>query len=147
MVNTPFLTKRNSKEPLVPKFPPYLLNIALIFATVLLLLSVVHSTKTAIPLEAYPSKVTSSYDVPSSPLAFFIVLSMVSFGIFVPLAFCIAVRNLGFVSCSGPPAFTATVNSLIIRVKILERLASCAPFLCFMFAHLLCPDIFKVFQK
>jgi len=44
-------------------------------------------------------------------------------------------------------AFTATVNSLIIRVKILERLASCAPFLCFMFAHLLCPDIFKVFQK
>jgi hypothetical protein len=35
----------------------------------------------------------------------------------------------------------ATVISLMSLLKILPRLASVAPFLCFMEDHLLCPDI------
>jgi hypothetical protein len=67
IVKTPFLSNKKPKDPLVPKFPAYLLNIDLTEATVLLLLSVVASTKTAIPLEAYPSKVISAKLAPSPP--------------------------------------------------------------------------------
>src|SRR5436309_1840096 len=40
-----------------------------------------------------------------------------------------------------PPRRAATVISLGMRVKILPRLASAAPFLCLMVLHLLWPDI------
>ena len=44
-------------------------------------------------------------------------------------------------SGSPPPARAATVNSLMRRVKILPRLASSAPFLCLIEAHLEWPDM------
>ena len=83
----PFLSNKNPKDPLVPKLPPYLLKIDLTEATVLLLLSVVASTNTAIPLEAYPSNVISTKLAPSPPTPFLIALSIVSFGILAPFAF------------------------------------------------------------
>ena len=51
-VKIPFLSNKNPKDPFVPRLPPYLLKIDLTEATVLLLLSVVASTNTAIPFEA-----------------------------------------------------------------------------------------------
>src|SRR5438094_5459397 len=53
------------------------------------------------------------------------------------------VRRRGFMSGSPPPARAATVNSLMRRVKILPRLASRAPFLCLIDAHLEWPDMAK----
>jgi len=41
----------------------------------------------------------------------------------------------------SPPDFAAIAISLISRVKILPRLASSAPFLCLIVAHLEWPDI------
>jgi len=48
-VKTPFLSKRKLSDPFVPRLPPCLLKADRTAATVLLLLSVRHSTKTAIP--------------------------------------------------------------------------------------------------
>src|SRR6185295_18255889 len=53
------------------------------------------------------------------------------------------VRKRGFISGSPPPPRAATVNSLMMRVKILPRLASAAPFLCLIEAHLEWPDMSK----
>src|SRR4029453_10613917 len=47
----------------------------------------------------------------------------------------------GFIPGSPPPTRAATVSSLKMRVKILPRLASRAPFLCLMECHLEWPDI------
>src|SRR3954466_8151045 len=65
---------------------------------------------------------------------------MLSEGIFSAFAAATAVRRRGFFSTS-PPDLAAMVISLIRRVKILPRLASSAPFLCLIVAHLLSPDI------
>src|SRR5204863_7990090 len=65
---------------------------------------------------------------------------MLSAGMFSALAACTAPRKRGFLSGS-PPLLAAMVISLIKRVKILPRLASSAPFLCLMVAHLEWPDI------
>src|SRR5437764_15437597 len=65
---------------------------------------------------------------------------ILSAGIFSAFAAAIAVRRRGLVSGS-PPLFAAMLISLIRRVKILPRLASNAPFLCLIVAHLLWPDI------
>src|SRR3974377_278136 len=65
---------------------------------------------------------------------------MLSAGMFSALAVCTAVLRRGFFSGS-PPLLAAMVISLISRVKILPRLASSAPFLCLMVAHLEWPDI------
>src|SRR5437588_1638008 len=65
---------------------------------------------------------------------------MLSAGIFSALAAATALRSRGFFSGS-PPDFAAMVISLIRRVKILPRLASRAPFLCLIVAHLEWPDI------
>src|SRR6056297_720307 len=66
---------------------------------------------------------------------------MLSLGMFSIFALVTAVRNEGFASGSPPPFLAATVISLMIFVKIFPRLASCAPFLCFIEDHLLWPDI------
>src|SRR5882724_9064658 len=66
---------------------------------------------------------------------------MLSAGMFSALAAAMAVRKRGFPSGSPPPAFAAMVISLIRRVKILPRLASSAPFLCLIVAHLEWPDM------
>src|SRR5436305_7653788 len=65
---------------------------------------------------------------------------MLSDGIFSALAAATAVRRRGFLSGS-PPLLAAIVISLIRRVNILPRLASNAPFLCLIVAHLEWPDI------
>src|SRR5271167_5035248 len=67
---------------------------------------------------------------------------MLSAGMFSALAAATAVRRRGFFSTS-PPLLAAMVISLIRRVKILPRLASSAPFLCLIVAHLEWPDIEK----
>src|SRR5436190_772361 len=66
---------------------------------------------------------------------------MFSAGMFAAFASPMIVRKRGFMSGSPPPARAATVNSLMMRVKILPRLASSAPFLCLMDAHFECPDM------
>src|SRR6516164_6840598 len=65
---------------------------------------------------------------------------MLSAGMFSALAAAMAVRKRGLVSGS-PPFLAAMEISLMRRVKILPRLASSAPFLCLMVAHLEWPDI------
>src|SRR5690348_10130126 len=66
---------------------------------------------------------------------------MLSAGMFSPLAAKIAVRKRGLESGSPPPWRAAMVISLIRRVKIFPRLASSAPFLCLIVAHLEWPDM------
>src|ERR1700687_5751717 len=61
---------------------------------------------------------------------------------FSAFAATMAVRRRGFMSGS-PPDFAAIAISLMRRVKILPRLASSAPFLCLMVAHLEWPDMEK----
>src|SRR2546430_10303659 len=77
----------------------------------------------------------------SSPVPLRIARLMLSAGMFAALASAITVRRRGFMSRSPPPLRAATVNSLMMRVKILPRLASSAPFLCLMDAHFECPDM------
>src|SRR5215475_5875811 len=60
---------------------------------------------------------------------------------FSALAAKMAVRRRGLPSGSPPPFFAAMVISLIRRVNILPRLASSAPFLCLIVAHLEWPDM------
>src|SRR5580704_16623558 len=96
----------------------------------------------ATPPGPYPSYKISSYDRPSSsPVPRWIARLMFSCGIFSALAARIAVRSRGLPSGSPPPPLAAIVVSLIRRVKILPRLASSAPFLCLIVAHLEWPDI------
>src|SRR3954467_2781422 len=53
-----------------------------------------------------------------------------------PLASEIALRRRGLPLGSPPPMRAATVSSLMSFVKSLPRLASSAPFLCLIVAHL-----------
>src|SRR6059058_4613474 len=71
---------------------------------------------------------------------------MLSAGMLFDLASAMMVRSRGFMSGSPPPARAATVSSLMRRVKILPRLASSAPFLCLIEAHLEWPDIQKLLK-
>ena len=68
---------------------------------------------------------------------------MFSAGMFAAFASAMMVRSRGFMSGSPPPPRAATVNSLMMRVKILPRLASSAPFLCLIEAHFEWPDMAK----
>src|ERR1041384_307987 len=62
-------------------------------------------------------------------------------GMLAALASNTALRRRGFLSGSPPPMRAAMMISRIIRVKILPRLASSAPFLCLIVAHFEWPDI------
>src|SRR5688500_16401810 len=66
---------------------------------------------------------------------------MLSAGMFTALALSTAVRRRGFELGSPPPRRAAIDISRMILVKVLPRLASRAPFLCLIDAHLECPDI------
>src|SRR5580704_594756 len=66
---------------------------------------------------------------------------MFSAGMFSAFAAAMALRRRGLPSGSPPPWRAAMVISLMRRVKILPRLASSAPFLCLIVAHLEWPDI------
>ena len=89
------------------------------------------------------------YSTPSKlPVPLSIARCTLSFGIFASQAFSIAKRKRGLDAGSPPPCFAATVISLISLVKILPRWASTRAFLCWIFAHLLCPAImYFPFQK
>src|ERR1700689_4738803 len=65
---------------------------------------------------------------------------MLSFGMFSALAAAMALRKRGLPSGS-PPDLAAMLISLMSCVKILPRLASSAPFLCLIVAHLEWPDM------
>src|SRR5688500_20302020 len=66
---------------------------------------------------------------------------MLSAGMLTDFASAMIVRRRGLLSGSPPPARAATVNSLMIRVNTLPRLASAAPFLCLIVCHLEWPDM------
>src|SRR3954468_22877756 len=66
---------------------------------------------------------------------------MLSAGMLTDFASAMIVRRRGLVSASPPPFLAATVSSLMMRVKILPRLASAAPFLCLIVCHLEWPDM------
>src|SRR5713226_6109360 len=66
---------------------------------------------------------------------------MLSAGMLTLFAFSTAVRRRGFEPRSPPPMRAAIDISRMILVKIFPRLASSAPFLCLMEAHLECPDM------
>src|SRR4051812_4180109 len=66
---------------------------------------------------------------------------MLSAGMLTDLASAMIVRSRGLLSASPPPFLAATVSSLMMRVKILPRLASAAPFLCLIVCHLEWPDM------
>src|SRR5215470_19011538 len=68
---------------------------------------------------------------------------MLSAGMFSAFAAAMAVRSRGLESASPPPFFAAMLISLMSRVKILPRLASSAPFLCLIVAHLEWPDMVR----
>src|SRR6185295_13948603 len=66
--------------------------------------------------------------------------SMLSFGIELSRAFWMAVARVALDSGSGPPSLAATMMARESLEKSWPRLASAAPFLRLMVAHLLCPD-------
>src|SRR5689334_10890299 len=72
---------------------------------------------------------------------------MLSAGMLTDLASATIVRRRGLLSMSPPPARAATVNSLMMRVNTLPRLASAAPFLCLIVCHLEWPDMMKLPEK
>src|SRR5688572_16159714 len=89
----------------------------------------------------------SSYAMPSSsPVPFWMARLMLSAGMFTDLALSTAVRSRGLELGSPPPRRAAIDISRMIFVKILPRLASRAPFLCLIDAHLECPDIGSLLQ-
>src|SRR5687768_10483418 len=77
----------------------------------------------------------------SSPVPFWIARLMLSAGMFTLLALSTAVRRRGLEATSPPPMRAAIDISRMILVKIFPRLASRAPFLCLIDAHLECPDM------
>src|ERR1700730_15951073 len=72
---------------------------------------------------------------------------MLSAGMLAAFASAMIVRSRGFMSGSPPAPRAATVSSLMRRVEILARLASSAPFLCLIEAHLEWPDMSKLPRK
>src|ERR1700716_3471717 len=66
---------------------------------------------------------------------------MFSAGMFAALASAMIVRRRGFMSGSPPPPRAETDDSLMMRLQILPRLASRAPFLCLIDAHFEWPDM------
>src|SRR5690348_12689508 len=72
---------------------------------------------------------------------------MLSLGMFTDFASATTVRRRGLLPGSPPPVRAATVSSLMIRVKILPRLASSAPFLCLIECHLEWPDIRRLYGR
>src|SRR4249919_1442249 len=69
---------------------------------------------------------------------------MLSAGMLTCFASAMIVRRRGFMSGSPPPLRAATESSLMMRVKILPRFASAAPFLCLIVCHLEWPDMQKL---
>src|SRR3984885_10551345 len=132
--------------PFSAMLPPFLEKRWRTSLTMRLRLLVTTCTSTPTPPGPYPSNVTSSRVSPSSvPAPRWMARSMLSLGMFSPLAVRIAVRRRGFVTGSAPPVRVAIVNSRMSLVKILPRRASVAAFLCLIVAHFECPDMNKPF--
>src|SRR5688572_24649326 len=77
----------------------------------------------------------------SSPVPFWMARLMLSAGMLTLFALSTAVRRRGLEAGSPPPMRAAIDISRMILVKIFPRLASRAPFLCLIDAHLECPDM------
>src|SRR3954467_12531323 len=75
------------------------------------------------------------------PVARLMAFSIVSSGTEESRAFWYIVRSDGFISGSGPPSRAATSTWRISLANTFARLASVAPFLCLIVAHLEWPDI------
>src|SRR5699024_1475415 len=75
------------------------------------------------------------------PISRLTARSMLSLGTEAFFAFWMASYRVGLPAGSPPPVRAATSMFLISRAKSLPRLASMAAFLCFVVAHLECPDI------
>src|SRR6516165_2431104 len=73
--------------------------------------------------------------------------SLLSLGMFSPLAARMAVRSRGFEFGSEPPTRAAMVNSRMSLVKTFPRRASVAAFLCLIVAHFECPDMAQPLRK
>src|SRR6478752_4591783 len=69
----------------------------------------------------------------------------VSAGMLAALAFSTARRKRGLMARSPPPRRAATMISRMTRVQTLPRFSSWRPFLCWIFAHLLCQATGKTF--
>ena len=69
-----------------------------------------------------------------------IARSMASLVIRAALAFCTAVRNVGFASTSPPPLAATSIWRASLA-NSLPRALSAAPFLCLIVAHLEWPDM------
>ncbi len=67
--------------------------------------------------------------------------SMLSLGIDAALAFATAFSSAALVSGSPPPSRAATVIARASFVKAAPRRESTIAFLCFIDAHLECPDM------
>src|SRR5690349_508026 len=78
---------------------------------------------------------------PPMPAPRFTARSMLSFGTDVFFAFCTASNSVGFPCRSAPPSLAATSMFLMSLAQDLARLESMMAFLCFVVAHLECPDI------
>jgi hypothetical protein len=74
-------------------------------------------------------------------MPFWIARWMLSLGMLAARALSMASRRRGFASGSPPPILAAVAISRISLVKIFPRLASTAPFLRLIVAHLEWPDI------
>ena len=76
----------------------------------------------------------------SSPVPRLMARSMLSAGMLTSRAFCIASRSRKLMLGSLPASRAATVISLPTLVKVWPLRASTTAFLCFIPAHLECPD-------
>src|SRR5689334_4133167 len=83
----------------------------------------------------------------SAPVPLAIARSMLSLGMRASLAFWIACASAALPAGSPPPSRAATWIARASFVKRLPRLASVAPFLRLICAHLECPAIDKEFRR
>jgi hypothetical protein len=102
-----FIVKPQETAPEAAKLAPFLVHIVLISVTVLLVLSVTALIKIPTPAGPKHSYITSCKSVASDPVAFFIALSILSFGTFS--FFALSITEMTEAEFASPPAFfTAT---------------------------------------
>ena len=82
-----------------------------------------------------------STDSPVMPAPRLMARSMLSLGTEVFLAFCTASYRVGLPDRSAPPILAATSMFLMSLANDFARRASMTAFLCFVVAHLECPDM------
>ena len=89
----------------------------------------------------------NSFKISGGILLMLMALSMLSIGISLSRAFCMAKRSRKLASGLLPPWRTATIISRESLVKSEPRLASASPLVCLIFAHLECPDMASLLRR